>query len=437
MKTRRDLQEITALIADHLRSRFIYNESAPWALKKSPLGGVGVFATRNIDAGEVIFRDLPIILGPRAVLTSPATCVVCHGVVNLKSCSKGCGLPVCSNQCENSSVHTNECEIILKWRNNVKCEDWNAKLVECLTPIRSLFLNDFHKRLLRTLQCHSGAGHGHEVDILKNDLHMDISESHERFMRFVCSILDANAFKVIVVNDNCESALRGLYPLSSLANHRCVPNAMHVFDERHCMVVKAAVSIPKDAEIFHSYARLLWGTVTRRYHILRTKHFFCRCQRCMDPAELGTNTSAVRCNRCGGNVLPKGVAKLDSEWQCWNCKLTISSEKVGIMLSILGTWLRECDNGDPNTLLAYLKEKVLRVVPDCNEISMEMKYKLVWILGYKEGYLWAGITSCLCFSNPTCLKITALRYLFLICVAINKSPALRLSANMVIFMKSK
>lgn len=407
MKTRRDLREITALITDHLRSCSIYNESDPWTLKKSPFGGVGIFATRNIAAGEVIFRDLPIILGPRTVLISPVMCVVCHGTANLKACSKGCALPVCSDQCENSVLHINECDVILKWNNNVKCENWNVKLLECLTPIRSLFLDDFKKRLVTTLQCHKGAAHGFEVNILKNDLNMNISETDERFMKYVCSVLDANAFEVIVANDNCQSTLRGLYPLSSLANHRCVPNAMHIFDERHCMIVKAAVSIQKDTEIFHSYARLLWGTVTRRYHLLRTKHFFCRCSRCMDPSEFRTNTSAVKCARCGGNVLPKSTATLDTEWECWNCKLNMPLEKVGIMLSILGSWLKECDDGDANLMLTCLKEKVLRLVPPSNEISIEMKYKLVWILGYKKGYLWTGIALYLCF-NDICLKIAAL-----------------------------
>lgn len=390
MKARRDLRELTALIVDHLRSCGVYNEADPWILRQSPLGGIGTFAARDIAAGEVIFRDLPIILGPRAVLTTPALCVVCHSASYLKACSKGCGLPVCSNQCENSVLHTNECDVILKWRNNVKFEDWNVKVLECLTPIRSLFLNNFQKRLIKSLQCHTGGEHGFEVDILKKDLSMHISESDEIYMKFLCSVLDANSFEVVVSNGTSESSLRGLYPLGCLANHRCVPNAMHVFDDRHRMVVRAAVFIPKDAEIVHSYTRLIWGTISRRYHLLRTKHFFCCCPRCMDPSEFGTNASALRCTKCDGYVLPKSSAQLETEWECRNCKQTVSQEKIGLMLSILGSWLKECENGDVNTLLTLLNEKILRVVPDSNEISMEVKYKLVWSLGYKEGYLWAG-----------------------------------------------
>lgn len=415
MKTRRDLGELSALIVEHLRNSFIYNQADPWVLKESPTGGIGVFATRDIAVGEEIFKDLPILLGPRTKLTSPATCVVCYASSYLRMCVRGCGLPICSDECENSSVHLNECKTILNWRKDEKFKEWNVKVLECLTPIRSLFLNDFHKCLMRNLQYHPGKSHGFEVDILKKELNMNIRDSEENYMKFVCSVLDANAFEVVVVNgDNGESTLRGLYPLSSLLNHRCVPNTTHAFDGRQCMIVRAAVPIPKDAEIFDSYTRLIWGTVSRRYHLLRTKHFFCRCPRCMDPSEFGTNASAVLCKKCNGNVLPKDTVRNSMKWECLNCKETVSLEQVGIILSVLGSWLNDCDNGDPHKLLTHMKEKVLKVVPNSNEIALEIKYRLIWILGYKDGYSWSGITPCLCFSSPICLKINALTYLFII-----------------------
>jgi hypothetical protein len=43
------------------------------------------------------------------------------------------------------------------------------------------------------------------------------------------------------------------------------------------------------------YTHALWGTQARREHLTATKYFSCRCKRCSDPTELGTNTSGLRC----------------------------------------------------------------------------------------------------------------------------------------------
>lgn len=111
------------------------------------------------------------------------------------------------------------------------------KLVECLTPIRSLFVGDSAKAIARLLLHHKG--HGFELETLKKNLGLDIGQEDEEFMRFMCCVLDANAFEVTVTKGDNEASLRGLYPLASLANHCCVPNTTHVFDDRQNMVSKA------------------------------------------------------------------------------------------------------------------------------------------------------------------------------------------------------
>lgn len=394
MKLCREPRKIESLILEHLKSSGVkLTDNTLWELRESSLAGVGVFAKRDVQIGEIIFEDCPVILGPRAVTTKSVTCVSCYSEDNLKACAKGCGLPVCSTNCENSSVHLGECEIILRWRNHEKQEKWSKKLLECLTPIRSLLLNRFQKELVGCLQCHEGKQHGFEVDDLKNKLHLDISPEDENFMRSACGVLDANAFEVVGPKQNCHISLRGLYPLGSLANHSCVPNAMHVFDDRQRMVVRAATYINKDSEIFHSYSRLIWGTVSRRFHLQRTKHFFCECSRCMDPTEFGTNLTAILCKPCGGLVLPKDTRTRKLEWECRSCRNKLTTSMVGVVLSVLGSWLEACSTDNVDEMLKCLEERVAKVAPDCNEIAVELKYRIIWILGYKEGYSWKGTTS--------------------------------------------
>lgn len=44
------------------------------------------------------------------------------------------------------------------------------------------------------------------------------------------------------------------------------------------------------------YTNALWGTQARRAHIMSTKYFQCKCKRCSDATELGTNFSTIVCN---------------------------------------------------------------------------------------------------------------------------------------------
>lgn len=385
----RRTEELRSLLEEYLVERNLFEEDAPWYIKESPLGGLGVFAKRDINVGEVVYRDAPVVLGPRAVLQSSVYCVVCCAGGEVKACSRGCGLPVCGNACESSKKHTLECKTILSWRKNRKVSRWDVKLVECLTPVRALFLSKNQKNLATLLQHHKG--HGFEINTLKEELELEISQQDEDFMKFLCAVLDANAFEVTVTKGDNEASLRGLYPLASLANHQCVPNTTHVFDCDQNMLVVASIFIQKDTEIFHAYTRLLWGTLTRRYHLMRTKHFSCRCPRCLDPTEMGTNIMALLCKKCKGCVLPKSTFTKVLEWECTRCKEPVPEKQIGFTLSVLGAWLKPLDKETVDEMIVALKERFLKVVPGCNEIVLEMKYKLLWILGYREGYFWTGI----------------------------------------------
>lgn len=105
------------------------------------------------------------------------------------------------------------------------------------------------------------------------------------------------------------------------------------------MVVKAAVFIPKNSEIFHCYTRLIWGTTTRLFHLRTTKHFTCKCDRCKDPTEFGTYMGSVLCKLCRGLVSPVNPYKAVSRWQCRDCKHIITGKEAGEVTSLLGKYL--------------------------------------------------------------------------------------------------
>lgn len=96
-------QAIENLIRYHLLDQNLLQslENQVWTVQYSKLGGRGLFAKRDIQQGEVIFVDKPLILGPRCYNKYLPMCVNCYkSGCPLFPCDNGCGLPVCSDECE-------------------------------------------------------------------------------------------------------------------------------------------------------------------------------------------------------------------------------------------------------------------------------------------------------------------------------------------------
>ncbi|XP_076269704.1 SET domain-containing protein SmydA-8-like isoform X1 [Rhynchophorus ferrugineus] len=405
--SQRSASRLNLLILNFLNRYGSYESDPKWEIRESKVGGLGVFATCDIDVGELVFIDSPVLLGPRCIPDCPLICVSCFRQNNLASCNRGCGLPVCCARCQDASAHQRECKLIRQYRSET-LNDISSDLFENLTPIRSLLLHRDDREVVTSLIAHNRDQHGHEVTTLKS-LGFQFKEDDEKFMRFVCCVLDANAFEVTLGRESMKSSLRGLYPLGSLANHSCVPNLVHTFNHRHQMVAKAAVFIPKDTELFHSYTRLIWGTTTRLYHLYKTKHFVCKCPRCQDPSEFGTYMSSILCKSCRGIVSPLNPYKSHGKWQCQDCKKVILGREVGELTTLLGAILRDIDQKDFKFMYYFLQGKLKTVVPEYNQVTVELKYKIIWHLGHKQGYTWEELTlDLLEFKESLCKDILLL-----------------------------
>ncbi|XP_064213006.1 SET domain-containing protein SmydA-8 [Tribolium castaneum] len=388
----RNIETITQTIHKYLERKSLAIEDAPWEIKKSELGGFGVFATRAIEVGELIFKDFPVILGPRAAPTCPLSCVSCYSRRDLRLCGKKCGLLVCSEKCEKSLGHQKECKVVRQWQSKPISEDLSVQLVRVLSPIRSLLLGEEDKSVVKCLKAHKSDQHGFEVDVMKDALALNVKEDEEKFMRFVCSVMDSNAFEVLVGFEDNQASVKGLYPLGSLANHSCCPNTCHVFDDKQHMVVRASKFIPQGSEIFHSYSRLIWSTSARRFHLYRTKHFLCKCQRCEDPTEFGSYIGSILCKVCKtGKVIPTNSLQTD-KWQCEVCGSLIKKEEVANITFVLGSALNSFDDDDVAVMLRLLHQKLPNLVPENNQTVVELKYKLIWILGHQQGFAWNDLS---------------------------------------------
>lgn len=161
--------ETEELLKSHLRENKLLQDEQPrsWIVDRSPLGGRGVFATRNIRAGELIFTDVPLLIGPRCCNKYLPMCVVCYkNDCPLFPCDHGCGLPICSVECENSVVHVQgECRFLKGWTPTCG-STWSKDLLLAVVLIRSLTLSKEQRKLLYAFEYHLNLTRSYEVRFL-------------------------------------------------------------------------------------------------------------------------------------------------------------------------------------------------------------------------------------------------------------------------------
>lgn len=384
-----NLEAVILLMKNHLQQLPENNQQETLTLMNSPVEGRGLFAVRDIFPGELIFVDHSLIYGPRISEDVTISCVNCYDSVKaLHTCT--CGLPICSEECQNSLEHKSECELIGSWKPRTSCIDSNA-FARNVVPIRALLLNDQRKEFLKSLAVHDSPQHGAEVRFIKK--HFEISDEQEVLMMQACRALDANAYEMFKKTKTDRSVnLRGLFPISALLNHACSPNTRNSFDFNGRMYVKASTYIPEGAEIFTSYTGLLWGTPVRRHHLKNTKHFLCDCCRCCDRTEFGTKLAAMRClNRsCSGISLPDDPLNYSSSWVCDSCDLHVPPVQVGSLQTAIARLIGSVEMSTPDDINDFVTSHLTKFLPESNHIVLELKCRIIWALGSTEGYKWNG-----------------------------------------------
>ncbi|KAK3927128.1 SET domain-containing protein SmydA-8, isoform A [Frankliniella fusca] len=460
----RSVEDTRVLMARHLRAHGVSAGDAEppsgpgpgpaWEIVRSPLGGRGVVATRDLQPGDLVLVDPPLTLGPRAASdpNTPAVCVGClrpRAPARLRACPRGCRLPVCASGrgCEDAAGHQGECALLRRWGVRGDAAQWSEALLRGSAAVRCLALPPDQREILASMQSHHGRQHAFEVGLVLECLQDAPKPEEERFMRLACCVMDANAFRMTLpsVQDAApdaapaeawgpgQGALRGLYPLGALLNHECTPNTRHSYDARGRMVVRAARPVARGEELTVTYSALLWGSPARRQHLLRTKHFLCTCARCKDPTvsgsasavlrscmcfihtavgetqifEGGTCLAALPCpsrgsrgpgaQSCGGPVLPASPLSLTGPWRCRGCGLDVPAERATMLQSVLGgllqtLYLDPTLPPQPDAILRFLEDN-RHLLPASNHITVELKADVVWALGRRAGLAFPELSA--------------------------------------------
>lgn len=203
-------------------------------------------------------------------------------------------------------------------------------------------------------------------------------------LRNASATINTNAFQILYrISKSDDVNIRAFYPIDSLMNHHCTPNTRRNVDGQFISHVSATQKILKDEEIFTSYSQLLWGTYSRRMHLMASKQFLCSCDRCIDSSERKTNISAIKCQdkKCCGMVLPIVPINFRSVAKCSKCGEICENKRYLQIQEIASSMVRNILAAPKLHLLKladFLETKLKAVVPSCSQFVIEAKLGAIW-----------------------------------------------------------
>lgn len=309
-------------------------QQLPYRVEQSELYGRYLVANRQLAAGELLISEEPLAIGP--CVSCDPVCLGCYRPVTLAATQyrcPGCGWPMCSASCSGIRQRTGhtaaECELYAK-RRPLAAEllrpqakpDEVRDLYELVLIVRIVLLMQLEPEqyaLIRRMESHTAERRDNAVlwqhyeqkvvQQLREAWQLEVSaaELHE-----ICGILDVNCFEI----GQRGTKARTLYPSAFLLAHDCSPNTAHT-DDPHtfAILLRTSRSVREREPLTLSYAYTLQGTLKRRTFIQGGKLFWCQCQRCADPRELGSDCSALVCSSCRGGTI-RATAPLDqtADW---------------------------------------------------------------------------------------------------------------------------
>lgn len=236
----------------------------------------------------------------------------------------------------------------------------NTKLYEALRVNLVPFIRDFLK-----FDCYS------ESDILN-----------------IAGILDTNCFDIILPSKQIRA--RGIYPLTAMMAHECIPNTKHFVDNNLEMKVIACTPIKKGEMILTSYTHPLKTTIERRHQLKQAKCFDCLCPRCKDPTEMKTFASAVNCSSCSGGIcIPTDPLVNTSDWHCMKCNQKLLASQVIPIINKARNSLETLNKKSVEECEKFLIE-FGAVLPHSSVFMIDVKYALSLLYGNSERFLIGG-----------------------------------------------
>ncbi|XP_039444036.1 SET domain-containing protein SmydA-8-like [Culex pipiens pallens] len=319
-------------------------------LESPELGRYGV-ARRNLRAGEIIFEEQVFAIGPKAS-TSPL-CLECaspvDGGADGPKCPQ-CGWPLCEECVRSVVYHKAECDLFVK--NKVKFQnqqntDGCCAQLDCITPLRVLLAKEADPerwngeicmmedhRAERAGSVYWNADQNNVVRYLRLACGLK-DRCSEELIQQVIGILEVNAFEA---RTHRGYAVRGLYPKLAIMAHSCVRNVVHSIhpSKDYRLIARTAIDVEEGGKLYTSYTFAQDPTHYRQTTLKDSKYFSCQCERCLDPTELGTYFSSLKCRKCNkGSMVSSKPTDEEAEWHCTSCDRVLEADAMAIVTKVM------------------------------------------------------------------------------------------------------
>lgn len=161
-------------------------------------------------------------------------------------------------------------------------------------------------------------------------------------------IIQCNAHAIKM--ENGEVIGLGLFPMTCMMNHSCVPNCAHSYvmkpNAPPVLVMRAIRDIAEGEELCYSYVPLYQSTASRRAQLSAAYSFVCNCMRCVGSEAYLLNDCAI--DSCGGgegtdarkvmksieiclSVIGRGSRTQDFNVLCRLLAIIASADKAGTL----------------------------------------------------------------------------------------------------------
>lgn len=225
----------------------------------------------------------------------------------------------------------------------------------------------------------------------------------KKLLHRICGIMEVNALN-IGLHYGDQQEVSALFENACILEHSCMPNCYYTFDTKrnYKITMRSGRLIRKGEHLAIMYTHMLWGTQMRQEHLLTNKYFVCKCERCLDATELGTNISALKCigdigKSCGGTLLPKNPIDITTDWFCNKCDVSISNEQIEIVLTnieqevddlLMPSVSRRIDHTSITpTTFETLITRLSNLLHENHYHLVALKHTLIQFYGHKPNYM--------------------------------------------------
>lgn len=206
--------------------------------------------------------------------------------------------------------------------------------------------------------------------------------------------LQVNAHEVPLT----EPGYISVFNMTSFLEHSCRANCSKSFTSDGQIVIRAAVAISPGEHFSICYTDPLWGTASRKHHLLETKFFECNCIRCADVTEMGTHFDSLKCasRDCPGSVVPDmAITEATNKneefgWSCQVCGKATSSYDVMSLLEKVSEALSRLSRNSEKACKDFISRFETVLHPN-HFLLTDAKVNLVQLCGQKDGLLSASV----------------------------------------------